>query len=191
MEYGRTFGGREMGNGKDSAESVLDIIEANYEFLADPDALDNLVLQWAQRIAKVDRKEIDSIEHPLLLRHLRSLSNTNGRTAETLPEDPYASIVHEVTGPAVVISASKLVATLNDSASQVWNARRGDVLDMHWLDPISQSDFEAICRAANGSGNRGHVVLQTRNDPQISGLAEAFFVRRREAQHGRYPGASV
>ncbi|MEM8919343.1 MAG: helix-turn-helix transcriptional regulator [Pseudomonadota bacterium] len=74
----------------------------------------------------------------------------------------------------MVISASKLVATLNDSASQVWNARRGDVLDMHWLDPISRPDFEAVCRTAKGHGNRGHVILRTRNGSGASGLAEAF-----------------
>lgn len=155
----------------------LEIVEASYRVLAEPQAFDSLVEAWRQRIVQFELSNTAALENGALERTSEAVAAIFAR----LPTPPSGknsieAHVANLDAPALVISLSDQVIAINAAAADRFNLAVGRKTDLEWIDPDSLSELDALRRSARLGGNRALALLKIPRERGISDLAEAELI---------------
>ena len=155
----------------------LEIIEASYRVLAEPQAFDALVEAWRQRILQFERVNAAPLENGSLERASEAVAAIFAR----LPTPPSGknsieAHVADLDAPALVLSLSDQVIAINAAAADRFDLGVGRKTALDWVDPDSLSELDALRRSARLGGNRALALLKIPRERGISDLAEAELI---------------
>ncbi len=167
-------------------ESELDqddlrLLEASYRLVADVSAYDDVISHWAKRLDRVDSKKLVRMEQPMLIWHMRAVSEMLEKSNEDQANDPIEQAISSITAPAVVLSSGKRVAALNERAVKLWGLKRGTESSLDWIDRGSLSHINQMLRT-QGTTNRQHAIVRTIDVDGNSGVAEIYHLQEKGGQ---------
>lgn len=184
MHFDEMPGGKQPAHGDRQGASLpnlaadeLEIIEASYRVLAEPQAFDALVEAWRQRILECERAAAAPLENGPLARASAAVAAIFARLpAPPTGKNSIEAHVADLDAPALVMSLSDQVIATNAAAADRFNLAVGGKTSLDWIDPGSLGELDALRRSARLGGNRALAVLRIPRERGISDLAEAELI---------------
>lgn len=170
-----------MTNKSELDEDDLRLLEASYRLVADAGAFHDVISRWAKRLERVDSKKLARLDQPMLIWHMRAVSEMLERSIEDHANDPVEQAISSVTAPAVVLTSGKRVAALNDRGAKLWSLKRGTESNLDWIESGSLGHIDQMLRT-QGNANRQHAIVRTIDIDGNSGVAEIYHLLEKGSQ---------
>lgn len=155
----------------------LPIIEAAYRLLAEPDAFDQLIEAWRERIEAHEAHLLDSLETEQLARSSAMVTDLFKRLPEDAAAEGIEQHIRNLPSPALVISLTNQVVAANAAAADRFDVAVGRETALNWLDLSAFSELDGLRRAARLNGNHSQVIMRLAESDGAGELAEARIIR--------------
>ena len=152
------------------------IMEAGYRLLAEPEAFDELIEAWRERIEAYEAMRVESLESEQLARTSTIVTSLFGRLPEDTPEQGIEQYTRNLKSPALVMTLNNQVVAANEAAADRFNVVVGRQTGLEWIDFGSCSELDKLRRSARMNGNQMQIILQLADTPATNELVEARII---------------
>jgi hypothetical protein len=151
---------RKDGEAKSFSDHEVPIMEAGYRLLAEPEAFDELLAAWNDRIEAYEARRVNSFESEQLARTSAIISSLFERLPEDTPEQGIEQYTRNLAAPALVMTLGNQVLATNEAAASRFGVAVGRRTGLEWLEPQALTELDRLRRSARTKGNQMQAVLQ-------------------------------
>ncbi|KPF62442.1 transcriptional regulator [Porphyrobacter sp. AAP60] len=163
-------------NTKSFSVDEVPIMEAGYRLLAEPQAFDELIAAWRDRIEAYEASQVDTLESEQLARTSTIITSLFGRLPADTPEQGIEQYTRNLKAPALVMTLNNQVVAANEAVADRFGVVVGRQTGLEWIEPGSCSELDKLRRSARIKGNQMQIIMQLAHTPATNELAEARII---------------